>query len=354
MNKILIGGAGGAPSEGVICSLLQSEDKEEIIGVGSEPFDLAISSASRKYLVPYADSLTYKDKLLRIIKKEKPDMVHFQNDLEVYHVSLIRDDIQALGTKVFMPKHEVIDTCVNKWKSWKAFYKAGLTVPMNQLIYSPEDLKKAFSDLGDLEGKIWLRANEIGGGGIGSIPTDDFEMAKAWIDRYNGWGNYIAAQMLTENTVTWLSIWWHGELVVAQTRKRTGWAYGNRAVSGVTGVTKVGITYSDEQVSNIAIKAIKAVDEMPHGIFGVDMAYDRKGVPNPTEINISRFFTTVLFFTTAGLNMPVIYKNLALYNRFPKLDKKINPLPDGLIWLRAMDRKPMLTTLEELNNMINT
>jgi carbamoyl-phosphate synthase large subunit len=37
---------------------------------------------------------------------------------------------------------------------------------------------------------------------------------------------------------------------------------------------------------------------------GVDMAYDRNNVPNPNEINISRFFTTVLFFTEAGLNMP--------------------------------------------------
>lgn len=352
MKKILIGGAGGAPSEGVICSLLQSEDKEEIIGIGSEPFDLAMSKAARKYVVPYADAPEYKENLLKIIRKEKPDMIHFQNDLEVYHASLICEDIRALGVKLFMPKREVIDTCVNKWKSWNAFCKAGITVPVNQLISSQADLKKAFSELGDSEGKIWLRANDIGGGGIGSIPTNDFSMAKAWINRYNGWGNYIAAQMLTKDTVTWLSIWWKGELVVAQTRKRTGWAYSNRAVSGVTGVTKVGITCSDDQVSDIAIKAIKAVDEMPHGIFGVDMAYDKNGIPNPTEINISRFFTTVLFFTAAGLNMPVIYKDLALYNKFPQLKKKINPLPNGLMWLRAMDREPVLATAEEISSMI--
>lgn len=352
MEKILIGGAGGAPSEGVIRSLLQSEKKEEIIGMGSIPSDLAMSAAKRRYVVPYANTPEYKDELMKVLAAERPGLIHFQNDLEVYHASLIRDDIMEMGTKVFMPRHEVIDTCVSKWKSWNAFKKAGITVPENQFINDESDLKRAFSELGDSNGQIWLRANDMGGGGMGSIPTNDYAMAKAWIDRYNGWGDFIAAQMLTSRTITWLSIWWEGELVVAQTRKRTGWIHGNRSASGVTGVTKVGTTCSDDVVTDIAIKTVKAVDDKPHGIFGVDFAYDTNGVPNPTEINISRFFTTVLFFTQAGLNMPVIFKDLALYNEMPKLEKKINPLPDGLMWLRAMDHEPMLVTDEQLRAQI--
>jgi len=85
----------------------------------------------------------------------------------------------------------------------------------------------------------------------------------------------------------------------------------------------------------------------------VDMAYDVNGFPNPTEINISRFFKTILFFTEAGLNMPKIFKDIALYNEFPVLDKKINPLPDKLLWLRGMDTRPKLMTEQEmLNNYI--
>ena len=83
------------------------------------------------------------------------------------------------------------------------------------------------------------------------------------------------------------------------------------------------------------------------------MTYDVDGIPNPTEINISRFFTTVLFFTEAGLNMPEIYKNIALYDEFPVLKSKINPLPDGLLWIRGMDRKPILTTREEIEKKID-
>ncbi len=79
------------------------------------------------------------------------------------------------------------------------------------------------------------------------------------------------------------------------------------------------------------------------------MTYDVNGVPNPTEINISRFFTTVFFFTTAGLNMPKIYKDICLHNEFPSLEKKINPLPDGLMWMRGMDTEPSLLTDDDMH-----
>lgn len=352
MKKILIAGAGGAPSEGVINSLLRSKKKEIIIGMGSEPTDLVLSSAQEKYYVPYADSAEYKESLLRLLKVSKPDLIHFQNDLEIYHASQFRDEIHALGIKTYMPPHEVIDTCVHKYKTYLKCKEAGIKVPENIVIHNEEDLKRTFSELGDENGMIWLRASSIGGGGKGALPTADYTFAKGWIDRYDGWGDFVAAEMLTPDTVTWLSIWNEGELVVAQTRIRKGWTHGNRTVSGVTGVTKVGQTFSDPVVDSISIATVKAVSDKPHGIFGVDMAYDKNGVPNPTEINISRFFTTVLFFTEAGLNMPEIFKDIALYNEIPRLKKKINPLEDGLLWLRGMDTIPRLMSSERLNKEI--
>ena len=348
MSKILIAGAGGAPSEGVVKSILRGHKQETVIGIGSEPTDLVLSAASKKFYVPYADTPQYKPRLLQILNAEKPDLVHFQNDLEIFQASLIRDEITAPGPKIFMPEHAVIDTCVHKYKSYLAFKSAGITVPENMMINNEEDLRAAFAKLADEEGKIWLRASSIGGGGKGAIPTTSYSMAKAWIEHYEGWGDFIAAKMLTPQTVTWLSIWREGELIVAQSRERRGWTHGNRSISGITGVTKVGVTCDNEQTTRVAIEAIKAVTEKPHGIFGVDMAYDRSGLPNPTEINISRFFTTVLFFTEAGLNLPEIFKDIALYDELPKLKKTINPLPNGLLWLRGMDVAPRLITEQSI------
>jgi carbamoyl-phosphate synthase large subunit len=352
MKKILIAGCGGAPSEGVVNSLLMDDKKDEIIGMGSEPTDLVLSNAKRKYIIPYADAPNYEYELLKILKHEKPDLVHFQNDLEIFEASKIRDKILETGTKIYMPDHYVIDTCVNKYKSYLKWKDAGIPVAENLLLQNEADLKSAFKTLSNSQGKIWLRASSIGGGGKGALPTNDFEFAKRWIERFNGWGDFVAAEMLTPDTVTWLSIWYQGELIVAQTRIRRGWTHGNRTLSGVTGVTKVGVTYSNETVTSVAKDSILAIDKKPHGIYGVDMAYNTNGFPIPTEINISRFFTTILFFTKAGLNMPKIFKDIILYNEFPKLYKVINPLPDGLMWLRGMDTQPLLIKEKELQEKL--
>ena len=210
MPKILISGAGGAPSEGVINSLLRGQKTETVMGMGSEPSDLVLSQASKKFYMPYADAPQYKERLMHLLKTEKPDLLHFQNDLEIYHASLMRDENLATGTKLFMPEHEVIDTCVHKYKSYLAFKAAGVPVPRDLMINNEENLREAFATLANDTGKIWLRASSIGGGGKGAIPTSDYALANAWIDHYKGWGDFVAVEMLTPNTVTWLSIWHEG------------------------------------------------------------------------------------------------------------------------------------------------
>src|SRR5208337_3872880 len=99
-----------------------------------------------------------------------------------------------------------------------------------------------------------------------------------------------------------------------------------------------------------AQKAILAIDREPHGIFGVDLTYDKEAVPNPTEINIGRFFTTHYFFTKAGLNMPYIYVKLAFDEPAVLPQKRINPLPSGLYWIRGMDVEPKLVTQKEVDD----
>lgn len=351
MSKIIIAGAGGAPSENVIKSLVEGNKNNEIIGMGSEPMDLMISMANKKYFVPYAVDSNYKNSLLKLLNSEKPDLIHFQNDIEIREASRMREDILNTGTKIYMPSKEVIEVCVDKAKSALIWESEGIKIPKTIIVNNEEDLKRAFKTLSNKEGKIWIRATE-GGGGKGALPADNYDFARIWIDRFNGWGKFTAAELLDISTVTWLSIWYQGELIVAQTRKRNSWNFGNRTLSGVTGITRVGQTFSDETVNKVALDSILSIDKKPNGIYGVDMTYDFNGFPNPTEINISRFFTTVYFFTKAGLNMPQIFADIVLKNKFPNFKKKINPLPEGLLWIRGMDREPLLTTESEIKETI--
>ncbi len=351
MAKILIMGAGSAQSNGVINCLLDAKDPEEIIGAGCEPADLIFCKTKKKYLLPHSLDKEYKDKLLLLLEKEKPDFIHFQHDQELFIISSFRNDIINLSVKLFIPDHEDIDNCVYKYKSYLKFKEAGLKVPENIIINSEDDLKYAFIKLTSKNKKIWFRQMSIGGGGKGSVATDNFNFAKEWINHNKGWGDFVAAEILTPESATFVSIWHNGELVVGQGRSRKSWS--GRSVSGVTGITKVGKISNDDHIVDIAIKSIKAISSRPHGIFGVDMTYDIDGILNPTEINIGRFFTTIEFFKQAGLNMPEILKDIAIYNKFPNLSKKINPLDnEKLMWLRAMDEKPLLISEEILEKKL--
>ena len=348
IKRILVGGAGGAPAINFIRSLKKAKEKFYLIGITCNKYDLCKVNnlVDKRFLVPPAKDKNYVPILRQIIAEAKPHFLHAQNDEEVFVVSKYRD---ALWVKTFLPRHKIIELCQDKFKSAQKWAQTGLCVPKTFLINKESDLKEAFAKI---KGKVWVRATS-GAFGKWSLPTDDFDFAKHWINYYKGWGNFSVAEYLSPDSITWLSLWKDGELIVAQGRKRLYWEFSNRSVSGVTGITGTGVTVSDKKIDDLAVKAIKAIDNNPHGIYGVDLTYNKNGIPNPTEINIARFFTTHQFFTEAGLNMPYIYVKLGLGEKAPNLKRKINPLKPGLAWVRGMDVEPVLTTLKEIESFEN-
>ena len=344
MIRVLLGGAGGAASIGFARSLRASGKPYHLIGMNTSAADLLLAGTDEQHLVPAASSPEYPDALFQLLQRTRPDFVHVQPDPEVLRLSLLRHIVRGSGAAYLLPDHETIVICQDKWLSYQRWSAAGLPLPQTRLLGEPAELERAFVELGE---ELWLR--EItGAGGAGSLRTRDRDLARSWIASRHGWRRFTAAECLTDQSVTWLSIWYGGELVVAQTRRRLRWAYGANAPTGVSGITGIGETTSDARVDDVAGRAIAAVSAKPHGIFGVDLTYDREGEPCPTEINVGRFFTTHEFFTRAGLNMPDICVALAVRGEKPELERKVNPLPDRLIWVRSMDVEPVLSTVDEL------
>ncbi len=346
MKRILVTGAGGAPATNFVRSLrLTGKDNHYLIGVDADEYCLHRAETNEKYLVPKSKDPDYLPVLNDIIKQTGAELVFAQPDVEIGILSERREE---LACPVFLPSKETVKICMDKYLSFECWKKAGLPVPNTMMIADEADLKTAFEKFGP---KIWLRA-VTGAAGKGSLPTSDFVQAKAWMDFQKGWGTFSAAECLEDTSVTWQSIWKDGELVVAQGRKRLYWEFANRAPSGITGITGTGVTISDPQIDDMALKTIAAIDSKPHGIFSVDMTYDKDGTPNPTEINIGRFFTTHLFFSQAGLNMPDLYVRLAFGEPLPSIPTKINPLKPGLAWIRGMDVHPVLTTVDAIQENV--
>lgn len=349
MKRILVTGAGGSPSANFIRSLRAAREDYHIIGTDADKYYLQRAEVDTRYLAPLASDPKYIDFLNYIINKEGVEFVHAQNDVEVGFLSENREKINA---KTFFPSKKTVKILQDKFESFKLWEKAGIKVPKTHLISRDTDLESLLKELG---GSMWLRATS-GAGGRGSLPVHDVRTAKNWLDFHekNGsWdGNFTASELLEPETVTWMSLWKDGELIVAQGRKRLYWELAKISPSGVTGATGTGITYSSDELDDIAERAVLAVDSKPDGLFGVDMAYDKNGIPNPTEINIGRFFTTHEFFTQAGLNMPDIFVKLGYGESIPKLSKVKNPLPDDLVWIRGMDFEPVLSDMKTVDASI--
>jgi len=342
VKRILVTGAGGAPATNFVRSLRAAPELFYLIGTDCNEFYLQRAETDEKHLVPEADDNDYIDILNKVIDETKAEFLHIQNDAEM---GVLSRDRERLNIRTFLPKHETVEICQSKFETFKAWEKAGIRQPKTLKIDTEADLENAIQVLG---GEIWLR--EISGaGGRGAIRTDSYEVAKAWIDFRAGWGNFTAAECLQPYSVTWMSVWKMGELVVAQGRKRLYWELSKLAPSGVTGVTGAGVTTNDPLVDQIAQNAILAIDNTPNGIFSVDLTLDRENIPNPTEINIGRFFTTHEFFTRAGLNMPYIFIKLAYGEQIPAVSKRFNPLPPDLVWIRGVDFLPVLVTMSDIS-----
>jgi hypothetical protein len=342
MKRILLSEAGGTLTRNVVMSLRAAPEKFHIVGVSSNPYELKLARCDETYLVPGARDPAFVPVLSTVAAKTRVTLIHSQHDTVIAVLSARRGELPA---PLFLPSESTVAACIDKYESYRRWAAAGIPVPETMEIGSPADLTAAFAKLGPT---VWFRLKE-GGGGAGSLPTDDPEFARIWIDHFEGWGKFTAARLLSPQSVTWTSIWQNGRLVVAQGRKRLTWLFGNRTLSGVTGVTGVGLTVSDPAVDDLARRAIVAIDPSPHGIFSVDMTYAPDGTLCPTEINIGRFFTTVHFFTAAGVNFPYIFVKLALGETPPVVDPPVNPLPPGKLWIRGMDTEPVLTDENDIN-----
>jgi len=345
MRRVLVTGAGGSPAVNFIRSLRQAPEPFHLVGTDADRYCLLRAETDSRHLVPPADDPAYLDVLNAIIERERVDMVHAQNDHEVAVLSEHRDQVRA---RLFLPARETVRRCQDKFDSFERWRAAGLPVPDTVLLRSEEDLQTAFDRFG---GALWLRAT-TGAGGRGALPVHDYDTARSWLEFQKGWGSFTAAELLEPDSITWMSIWRDGELVVAQGRRRLYWELSRIAPSGVTGVTGAGVTVADPALDTIAPAAVLAVDPRPDGLFGVDLTYDRAGVPNPTEINVGRFFTTHQFFTALGLNLPYIYLKLALGEPPPPIARRHNPLPEEMVWIRGVDFEPVLASIEEVDRHV--
>ena len=340
-TTVLVTGAGGPIGVNLTRSLRMASRPLRLIGTDANPLHRPLAITDVCLPMPLASQEGYLERLTEVMEQERVDLVIPTHPTEVRAISALRDQLPD-RVATYLPPHEVILAGQDKFRSWELFSKAGVPVPRSIKISTPEDLERAFDELGPPP--IWLRGSGVPGSGIGvaSLPVEDVGVARAWVQHHQGWGLFMASEFLPGDNLTYLCLWHQGKLWASQTRKRIEYVIPHVSPSGITGAPAVCHTVDRPEVDAIGEATVRAVFEgaAPHGIFFVDLKSDAAGQPRVTEINSGRFGTTIHFYTAAGYNFPELAMDLAL-GKLPDAPVR-NPVPPDTYWLRTLDCGPVL------------
>lgn len=127
MYNIAVTGVGGGVGQSILKSLQGTE--YNVVALDGEPLGAGLFSAKSAYLIPYANSHNYIDRLLEICKRENISLLFPGLDAELMPLSLHRDAFKAIGTTVVVSRPEVINISDDKQETYDKLTDAGITVP---------------------------------------------------------------------------------------------------------------------------------------------------------------------------------------------------------------------------------
>jgi len=246
----------------------------------------------------------------------------------------------------------VLELASDKLQFANRMRTSDVAVPDATMYEEPSHIVDVTDELLASHERVWVRAR-VGAGGRASLPVRTGAQAEAWIrwwidERGMQASQFMASEMLPGREFAYQSVWRDGELIAGQARERVEYLYGHLTPSGQTSTPSVARTVSEPAVDELAVRAIRALDPRPAGVFCVDIKESAAGVPKVTEINAGRFFTTSNFFAAAGLNMPDMLMRCAMGDAVPPVGS--SPLPPNLYWIRMVDMGYVLVPGDELDS----
>ena len=343
-KRIIVSGAGGSAGTNFIQSLRLAPEKIYIVGTDSSKYYAKLSQADKTYVLPHCDHPNYLHDLNEIIKNEGIDFIHPQPDPEVKFIS---DNRSVILARTFLPDKRTIDIAQDKFLFNELMEEYQVPCPFTEQVIDENNLRLVFNYHGE---KMWIRASR-GAGSLAALPITDPDQAVMWIKYWKtkglDWADFIISEFLPGKEYAFQSVWKDGELITSAARQRLEYLFQARMPSGQSSTPTIAKSVHNDKVNEVATKAVKALDKNATGVFCVDLKEDKDGVPNVMECNCGRFFTTSLFFSTAGSNMPYTYLCLGMGESIPE-QKKYNAVPKDWVWVRQIDCQQQLVKEEDL------
>ena len=322
-------------------------DAGPILGCHHDPFLLKKSCADRNYLVPSTREPELVAALRAIGRREKGTLVLPTTDDEVERLSRERTRI---GLRVFLPDHDVVEICQDKFALTTALRARGVPAPETYAVGAIDDVPALFKQLGARR-RLWCRARK-GAGSVAATDVETIEQARSWIAYWNEMrdvavADFTLSEYLPGRDFACQSLWKDGALVLIKTTERISYFGGGSAPSGVSSIGAVHKTVREPRLVEIAAAAVRALDGRASGAFSVDLKENVAGVPCVTEINVGRFLSgTTIFDVTGKHNMATTFVRIAL-GQAVAIDDPYDAVDDYYM-TRDLDTLPDVFQADEL------
>ena len=340
-KQLLVMEAGTGASEHLIRSLRAEDDGFAIGGGHWDQFFLKSSAAERRWLLPRPSDADYTVAVHRLVTREGIDLVLPNADESVAALSARR---QRFGKRLFLPRHDVVQLCQDKYRLAAFLQGRGVPVPHTHRVTRLGNIEAIFRRLGSRT-PVWCRIRS-GCNSRGAAPVATPDQARSWI-RY--WcqmrgvraTDFTLAEYLPGRDFACLMLWRDGTLILAKTCERLSYFFAQSQPSGRSSMAGLSKTVYEPRVVEICAKAIRALDPKASGAFSVDLKADAGGEPRITEINAGRLIAQAILLDSAGKHsLALTYARLALGEPVTLRDEY--DAPADYYFVRGVDAEPLV------------
>lgn len=281
MATVLVTGVGGATGIGAVRAL-NEETSHEIIGVDMNPDAVGLYFADIGQTVPPAVDDSWADELIRLIKDFDVDIVIPTVDEELDHLPKLTTSLLDRDS-VIAPRQDVIDTAIDKYKSYECLKNEGHTVPQTWLGTDVDRIDAADFPL--------LVKPRSGRGSRGIEIIENRKDLESHLDRTD----FATEELLLQEVISGTE---YTTSVISTKNNQLLGIIPKEAIKK-EGITVKGATRQNSVITRSCQEIFETLK--PTGPMNVQQIVDENGDPYIIEIN-PRFSSTSNLTVAAGVN----------------------------------------------------
>jgi len=349
--RALITGAGTGASGNLIRALHGLTPRPHIVGLNDDLFVLKLSLAESNYLSPKPTSGDFAETILRVIRRERINVILPTDD---HVVKALSDERDKFPINLLLPQRKTIDLCQDKYALNTYLRRRGIAAPTTYPVRSLRDLDSIFARF-SRGGVLWCRTRH-GSRSLAATPVASAEQARAWITQWRDLqgikvstftlGDYLPGRHFIVH-----SVWHDGLLLRAQPIEVLSYFAAGNNPSGIFSLSCLAKTVVANEALQTSLDAVQAIEQRPSGAFSVELKESGGGVASITEINAGRFPAGAAALLAIGEdNMVAVFASAVLGEPPAVINPRGSPVEYFLV--RDIDTVPGVFSAAELRKGI--